>query len=53
MYKAIEQNVIDDAYYKDLILTEPALGEDVSIFGAGVLVVATEHGISNISELVV
>jgi glucokinase len=50
MYKAIEQNVIDDAYYKDLIIMDPALGEDVSIFGAGVLV-ATELGISNISGL--
>ena len=35
---------------KDLILTEPALGEDVSIFDAGVLV-ATKHGTSDISEL--
>lgn len=38
MRQAIEAHCIDDDYWKDLIITTPDLGEDVSIIGAGTLV---------------
>lgn len=43
MKEAIEAYAIDDDYWKNLVITTPVLGEDVSIIGAGTLV-ATDGG---------
>ncbi|MFW5748966.1 MAG: ROK family protein, partial [Chloroflexota bacterium] len=43
MHEAIKAHCIDDDYWKDLVITTPDLGEDVSIIGAATLVV-TEGG---------
>jgi glucokinase len=50
MRESIEAYCIDDDYWKDLIITTPDLGEDVSIVGAGTLVV-TEGGKRQLHEL--
>jgi glucokinase len=50
MREAIETYSIDDDYWKDLIITEPELGEDVSIVGAAVLVV-TRGGVEDVIQV--
>lgn len=50
MREAIETYSIDDAYWKDLVLTTPDLGEDVSIIGAAALVV-TEGGVVDVTHV--
>ena len=50
MREAIETYCIDDDYWKDLIITQPYLGEDVSIVGAGALVV-TQGGAISLNEV--
>lgn len=49
MREAIEKHAIDSAYWKSLILTTPALGDDVSIYGAAALV-ATDGGVADIQK---
>jgi glucokinase len=51
MREAIETYCIDDDYWKDLVITQPYLGEDVSIVGAGALVV-TQGGAISLKEIV-
>jgi glucokinase len=43
MHEAIKAHCIDAVYWQDLVITQPVLGEDVSIIGAGALV-AMEGG---------
>jgi glucokinase len=50
MRAAIEAHAIDDDYWKDLIITQPALGEDVSIVGAATLVV-TAGGVEDVAKV--
>jgi glucokinase len=50
MREAIETYSIDDDYWNDLIITEPELGEDVSIVGAAVLVV-TRGGVEDVIQV--
>ncbi len=50
MRKAIEDYAIDDTYWKDLVLTTPQLGEDVSIVGAGTLVI-TRGGVEDVAYI--
>lgn len=38
MHEAIKAHCIDEVYWRDLVITQPVLGEDVSIIGAGALV---------------
>lgn len=49
MREAIEKHAIDSAYWKTLKLTTPALGDDVSIYGAAALV-ATDGGVADIQK---
>ncbi len=49
MREAVQQYSIDEAYWKDLPIVHPLLGEDVSIVGAGVLV-ATRGGVADVKE---
>ncbi len=49
MRKAIEDYSIAEAYWRDLIITTPDLGEDVSIVGAAALV-ATQGGVEDITK---
>lgn len=49
MQEAIKAYCIDDDYWKDLILTTPDLGEDVSIIGAGTLVL-TDGGKTRLED---
>lgn len=51
MRDAVQKYCIDDDYWKDLVITEPGLGEDVSIVGAGALVI-TAGGAIGLSEVV-
>lgn len=51
MLDAIKKHSIDEAYWRDLRLETPDLGEDVSIYGAAVLV-PTQGGVVDISEVV-
>jgi glucokinase len=50
MNEAIRQHAIAPDYWQDLIITAPALGEDVSIYGAAALVV-TQGGVTDVSEV--
>lgn len=50
MRQAIEKYCIDDAYWRDLVITTPALGDDVSVVGAAALVV-TKGGIDDIARI--
>lgn len=50
MREAIEQYAIDDAYWRDLVITTPDLGEDVSVIGAAALVV-TNGGVEDIANV--
>ncbi|GAB4509771.1 MAG: ROK family protein [Anaerolineae bacterium] len=47
MREAIERYAIDDAYWRDLVIKTPELGEDVSIIGAAALVV-TKGGVEDV-----
>lgn len=38
MHESIKAHCIDEVYWRDLVVTQPVLGEDVSIIGAGALV---------------
>lgn len=51
MRAAIEQYAIDHAYWRDLVITTPELGEDVSVIGAAALVV-TNGGVDDIATVV-
>jgi glucokinase len=51
MREAVEKHCIDQAYWKDLIITQPQLGEDVSIVGAGALV-PTKGGVGKVSDVI-
>jgi glucokinase len=51
MREAVQKHCIDEAYWKNLIITQPQLGEDVSIYGAGALV-TTKGGIRKITEVI-
>ncbi|MBC7872129.1 MAG: ROK family protein [Chitinophagaceae bacterium] len=50
MREAIQKYAIDDAYWRDLRLESPALGDDVSLIGAAVLV-ATRGGQATIAQV--
>ncbi|MDX1994482.1 MAG: ROK family protein [bacterium] len=50
MREAIQKYAIDDAYWRDLRIESPALGEDVSLVGAAVLV-ATNGGQERIDDV--
>lgn len=50
MRQAIEEASLDAAYWQELVLGSPALGEDVSLIGAAVLV-ATRGGQEDISAV--
>jgi glucokinase len=50
MRAAIERYAINEYYWKDLVLTTPGLGEDVSIIGAAALV-ATQGGVIDVAEV--
>ncbi len=50
MRDAVEQYAIDSAYWRELVITTPELGEDVSIYGAGVLA-ATQGGVRNVVQV--
>ncbi len=43
MHESIKAHCIDEVYWRDLVITSPVLGDDVSIIGAGALV-AMEGG---------
>lgn len=49
MRKAIEDYSIAEAYWRDLVITTPDLGEDVSVVGAAALV-ATQGGVEDITK---
>ncbi len=49
MRRTIAEHIIDDAYYKDLRYALAALGENVSIVGAGALV-ATKGGVEDVTK---
>lgn len=51
MQEAIQKHCIDQAYWADLILTKPELGEDVSIIGAAALV-PTQGGVGRVSDVI-
>jgi len=51
MREAVEKHCLDQAYWKDLIITQPQLGEEVSIIGAGALV-STKGGVGKISDVI-
>lgn len=51
MREAIQTHCLDDAYWRDLRLETPNLGEDVSIYG-GALLVPTKGGVGDISEVI-
>jgi glucokinase len=50
MRETIRKHIIDDAYYKDLRYSLAALGENVSIVGAGALV-ATKGGVEDVTKV--
>ncbi len=50
MWEAIKKHAIDDDYWKDLKIVLPELADDVSVIGAGVLVV-THGGVDNLAEI--
>lgn len=50
MREAIEANCIDNSYWQDLRIEEAALGENVSLYGAGALVV-TQGGVMDIADV--
>lgn len=50
MWDAIKKHTIDDDYWKDLKIVLPELGEDVSVIGAGVLVI-THGGVDDIAKI--
>jgi predicted NBD/HSP70 family sugar kinase len=47
MREAVEQHIIDDAYYRDVRYAIAELGENVSVVGAGALV-ATRGGVDDV-----
>jgi glucokinase len=47
MREAVEQHIIDDAYYRDVRYVIAELGENVSVVGAGALV-ATRGGVDDV-----
>jgi len=51
MHEAIKKHCLDEAYWKNLIITQPLLGEDVSIYGAGALV-TTKGGMVKVSDVI-
>ncbi|HYO89254.1 MAG TPA: ROK family protein, partial [Candidatus Limnocylindrales bacterium] len=50
MRAAIEKNTITEAYWKDLVIALAGLGENVSVIGAGVLVL-TRGGVDSIAKV--
>jgi len=51
MRDSIHKYCIDDSYWQDLRIESAALGENVSIFGAGALVV-TKGGVTDVNEAI-
>lgn len=50
MREAIQKYTIDDDYWRELVITTPDLGEDVSIIGAAALVV-TNGGVEDVTRV--
>jgi len=51
IHETIQKYCIADDYWKDLVITTPDLGEDVSLYGAGTLVL-TQGGVVDVGEVV-
>lgn len=51
MRETIEKYCIAREYWQDLVITRPHLGEDVSLYGAGTLVL-TQGGVVDVGEVV-
>lgn len=47
----IQKHCIAEEYWKDLVITSPDLGEDVSLYGAGTLVL-TRGGVVDVGEVI-
>ncbi|TVR18625.1 MAG: ROK family protein [Anaerolineaceae bacterium] len=51
MWESIRAHCIDDAYWRDLVIVGPELGEDVSVIGAATLVI-TDGGKRSLQDVV-
>ena len=51
MHDMIEKHVMAEEYLRELIITAPKLGDDVSLYGAAVLVL-TQGGVANIDKVI-